>query len=172
MLACAHLAAFQGSQGLSSGAAPKPPDPACSAAWNYSVPDTGHYIYLCYTSYSSCWQQHSSCWGLSEWWLFLQEYLPFLQVWLSCTNSVRVHSVPSSRSFIKFLHSIGRNLVPWGTLLVTSCQLNTGPVTTPFKFPSLAAFHLSSSYLTILSTRILWETVSNTLLKSRLCQGC
>lgn len=85
--------------------------------------------------------QYSIWWGLSKWQLFLQEHLAFLQVWLPCTNLVQVHSIVPSRSFIKMLHSIGCNIVPWGTLLVISCQFSFGPVITTFKFCSLAAFH-------------------------------
>ncbi|KAK4829606.1 hypothetical protein QYF61_005706, partial [Mycteria americana] len=49
---------------------------------------------------------------------------------VSSANLLRVHSIPSSRSLIKILNRTGPNTEPWGTPLVTSCQLDLTPFTT------------------------------------------
>ncbi|KAK4827727.1 LOW QUALITY PROTEIN: hypothetical protein QYF61_021155 [Mycteria americana] len=42
---------------------------------------------------------------------------------VSSANLLRVNSIPSSRSLIKMLNRTGPNAEPWGTPLVTGCQL-------------------------------------------------
>ncbi|KAK4827472.1 hypothetical protein QYF61_018708 [Mycteria americana] len=45
-------------------------------------------------------------------------------------NLLRAHSIPSSRSSIKILNKSGPKTEPWGTPLVTGCQLDLTPFTT------------------------------------------
>ncbi|KAK4821248.1 hypothetical protein QYF61_016547 [Mycteria americana] len=45
-------------------------------------------------------------------------------------NLLRAHSIPSSRSLIKILNRTGPKTEPWGTPLVTGCQLDLTPFTT------------------------------------------
>ncbi|KAK4825953.1 LOW QUALITY PROTEIN: hypothetical protein QYF61_003471 [Mycteria americana] len=48
---------------------------------------------------------------------------------VSSANLLRVHSIPSSRSLIKILNRTGPSTEPWGTLLVTSWQVDLTPFT-------------------------------------------
>ncbi|KAK4823665.1 LOW QUALITY PROTEIN: hypothetical protein QYF61_005017 [Mycteria americana] len=49
---------------------------------------------------------------------------------VSSANLLRVHSIASSRSLIKILNRTGPSTEPWGTPLVTSCQVDLTPFTT------------------------------------------
>ncbi|KAK4828032.1 hypothetical protein QYF61_022809 [Mycteria americana] len=56
--------------------------------------------------------------------------LTLLPSLLSSANLLRVHSIPLSRSLIKILKKTGPKTKPWGTPLVTSCQLDLTLFTT------------------------------------------
>ncbi|KAK4828313.1 hypothetical protein QYF61_025325 [Mycteria americana] len=49
---------------------------------------------------------------------------------VSSANLLRVHLIPSPRSLIKILNRTGPDTEPWGTPLVTGCQLDLTPFTT------------------------------------------
>ncbi|KAK4827693.1 LOW QUALITY PROTEIN: hypothetical protein QYF61_020827 [Mycteria americana] len=49
---------------------------------------------------------------------------------VSSANLLRAYLIPSSRSLIKIFNSTASNTEPWGTLLVTGCQLDLTPFTT------------------------------------------
>ena len=72
---------------------------------------------------------------------------------VSSANLLRVHSMPSTRPSVMILNRTGPDSDPWGKPLVTCHQL----ALTPFTTTLWASF----------SRRILWETVSKALLKSR-----
>lgn len=80
---------------------------------------------------------------------------------------MRVHSVPLSRSLIKKFSSIG----PCGTSLMTSVQLDFGPLITNLwaqLFSQLSVYllvYISNPYFSSLLMRVLWEKVSKSLLK-------
>lgn len=89
-----------------------------------------------------------------------------------CPNFTAVVS-PASRSFMKTLKITGPIMEPWGTPLVTGHQPDVTPfAVTLWAWPTIQLFthlivYLSSCMLDILSRRILWETVSKALLKSK-----
>jgi len=81
--------------------------------------------------------------------------------------------MPSSRSSVKILNRTGPSTSPWGATLITSHQLGLTPFTTiQWAWPSGQFFtqqrvYMSKLWASSFSTRMLWETVSVALLKSR-----
>lgn len=87
-------------------------------------------------------------------------------------NLLNIHLIPSSRWFLKILKSTVSKIQPWTAPLVTGYQPDVTPFTKTLQDRpiSLLIFQcitdMSSCVLNILSRRILWETISNALLKS------
>jgi len=92
---------------------------------------------------------------------------------VSSANLLRVHSVPPSRSLVKWLNGTGPSIDPWGTPLVTGLLLDFVLLITIVWAQSLSQFsiHLcvcsSSLYTNSFSMNILQETVLEALSKSR-----
>ncbi|CAN0178455.1 unnamed protein product, partial [Bubo scandiacus] len=84
----------------------------------------------------------------------------------------RVLSIPSSRSSIKMLNRSGPKTEPWGTPLVTGRQLELTPLTTTLWARPSSQFFIQRSVCpskpqaASFTKRMLWETVSKSLLKS------
>jgi len=91
----------------------------------------------------------------------------------SSANLLRVRSNSSFRSLMKKLNKTGPSIDPLGTPLVTSLQLDSELLITtlwvlPFsQFSIHLTDHSSSLHFLSFPRRILWETVSKALLKSR-----
>ena len=92
---------------------------------------------------------------------------------VSSVNLLRLHSITSSRSSIKILKRTGLSTKSWGTPLVTGLQLDLTLFTTTLwawlssQFLTQRSVHQSKPRAASFLRRMLWETVSKALLKSR-----
>lgn len=91
---------------------------------------------------------------------------------VSSVDLLKVHSLPSSWS-LKTLQNIGPSIDPWWMSLVTGHQLDFPPnsatlwVRQSSQFSTHFLTHICSPYLTNLTKRRLWQSVSKTMLKPR-----
>ena len=94
------------------------------------------------------------------------------QLGVMCQLTEGAHSIPLSRSLIKILNRTSSSTNPWGTPLVTSHQLDLTPLTiTLWAQPSSQSFNqqiVSKAWAASFYRRIMWETASKALLKSRM----
>lgn len=88
-------------------------------------------------------------------------------------NLMRMQQIPSARSFIKILNKTSPKPESWGTPLVPGWQLDLTPFTTMLWIWQLSHFfnqcsvHSSKPWAASFPRRMLWEIVSNIILKSR-----
>ena len=92
---------------------------------------------------------------------------------LSSVNLLRVHSIPPLMSLMKIYKFASPSTDPWGTPLTTDLHPDTEQLTTTLwmwfcnQLLVHPIIHPSNPYLSNLERRILWETWSKALLKSR-----
>ena len=92
---------------------------------------------------------------------------------ISSANLLRVHSILSSRSLMNILNKTGSSTSHWEHYLSTDLQLDSALMITTLwalpvsKFSIHLTVHSSIPHFLSLSTRMLWETVSKALLKSK-----
>ena len=100
---------------------------ACSIAWDCCEQSTG-------TSTWYCWNQWLNP-AIQPIEMSLQKFLPsgretFRLTLVFSTNLLMVHSIPLSKSSVRISNWADPSTYSWGTLLMTSCQLDLIPFTT------------------------------------------
>ena len=92
---------------------------------------------------------------------------------VSSANLLRVDTILSSKSLMKIANKTRSSTDPWGTLLKADLQLDSVPLLTTLLDWPVSQFliqftvHSSIPHFLIFIIRMVWETVSNALLKSR-----
>jgi len=141
--------------------------------WGYHDPDARPCTWICWTSWSSPGLTAQACLILSGWYAISSGMLTAEHSLVSFTNLLRVHLIPLLMSLIKTLKSISPSIDPWGIPLVTDLHLDIESLATTSCEQSCnqplihQTVHPSNPYLSNLESRMLWETMSKALLKSR-----